>query len=451
MEDTFIVAVTACPAGMVHTFMAAASLEEAAKSLECRIRVEKQGASGAETPLSAEEIASADLVLIAADRGVDRSRFRGKRIYETDTKAAIIDGINLIRLARKEAKVQTSLSSLAIAAYKHLMNGVSFILPFVIAGGLCSALVNAIGEANGGHVALLLHIVRDSSFALVTPILAAAIAWSIADRQGLAPGMISGMLCNVLNTGLWGGIATGFIAGYSVVLLKWRLIRLPGTFARTIPTVILPFAGTLVTGFVIYFVIGTPLAGFNRFLIEWLNGLQGLGAIPLGIVLGGMMAWDMGGPINKIAYTFAIGMLSSGIAQPMAAVVAAGMTPPLSAALATWFCRSRFSDAERKDGGTAFVLGISFNSEGALPFANRDPQRAIPAFVLGSGLAGALSMFFGIRLMIPHGGLFILPVPGGINDIPLYIAVIASGTLLSALLFCLFKACKDREIRHLGI
>jgi PTS system fructose-specific IIC component len=548
--------------------MAAESLERAAESLGCRIRIETQGALGAGTPLNAQEIAGADFVLIAADREVDRSRFMGKRVYETDTRTAIIDGIKLIRVARQEAELQACLRSqvdkdtvsklnessegfallrdslfkgnapgpektagfkifgklvqvpqdkyrkslfapfavpgwagnkagligeeegrknagaeraekiesanvkpvsgagnvdakaaapdtnpAGIAAffreagrdiaksggpYKHLMNGVSFTLPFIMAGGICSALVNAIGEAEGRPIVLFLHIVKEGGFGLITPILAAAIAWSIADRPGIAPGMIGGILCNILNTGFWGGIAAGFVAGYSVFLLNC-LIRLPKNLAGLKPMLVLPFAGTFAASFIVYFVIGKPLAGLNLFLIEWVNGLQGLSSIALGILLGGMMALDMGGLINKIAYTFAIGMLGAGIAQPMAAVMAAGMTPPLSAALAVLLFRSRFTDEERKTGETAFVLGISFNSEGALPFAARDPLRAIPSFIAGSSLAGALSMFFGIRLTAPHGGLFILAVPGGINDIPLYLTVIASGTLLSALLFGLFK------------
>ncbi|MDR2096331.1 MAG: fructose-specific PTS transporter subunit EIIC [Treponema sp.] len=502
MKDTFVAVVTACPTGIAHTFMAAESLERAAESLGCRIRIETQGALGAGTPLSAEEIAASNFVLIAADREVDRSRFTGKRVYETDTKTAIIDGIELIRLACKKAEVQTGLgfhsgktsdpneysgavsasgkgkgkrdsqaappgtgavstASAAVMAFfrdmgrnlagsgypgKHLMNGVSFMLPFVMAGGLCSALSTALGEAEGRQVNLLLHIVRDGGFALLTPTLAAAIAWSIADRPGLAPGMIGGLLCNILNTGFWGGIVTGFTAGYSVFLLNC-LIRLPKNLAGLKPMIVLPFAGTFAAGSLIYFVIGMPLARLNRFLIEWLNGLQGLSPIALGIFLGGMMALDLGGFINKIAYTFAIGMLGAGIAQPMAAVMAAGMTPPLSAALAVLLFRSRFTDEERKAGGTAFVLGAAFNSEGALPFASADPLRAVPSFIAGSGLAGALSMFFGIRLMVPHGGLFSLAIPGGISDIPLYLAAIASGTLLSALLFGLFKRMPSYSAR----
>lgn len=440
-----IVAVTSCPTGIAHTFMAAEGLQKAAEALGHTMRVETQGSVGAGTPLSAEEIAAADLVMIAADREVDRERFNGKRVYVSDTKRAITDGQNLIRQALAEAKSQRGEASAPTEAkkagpYKHLMTGVSFMLPFVVAGGLCIALAFAMGgiKAEGSLAQTLMTIGGQGGFALMVPILAGYISFSIADRPGLAPGMIGGILCNILGAGFLGGIVAGFLAGYTTNWLN-RLIVLPKNLAGLKPVLILPLLGTLITGLILYYVIGGPVAKLNAFLVIWLKGLGGASSLALGLLIGGMMALDMGGPVNKAAYAFSTGLLEAGVYLPMAAAMAAGMVPPLAAALSTRLFRNRYSAEEREAGRAAFVLGLAFISEGAIPFAARDPFRAIPAFVAGAALTGALSMVMGIKLMAPHGGVFVLLIPGAVSNVGAYALTIVAGAVVSALIMGLLK------------
>jgi PTS system fructose-specific IIC component len=441
---TRIAAVTSCPTGIAHTFMAAEGLERAAAELGYAIRVETQGSVGAGTPLSEEEIAAASLVIIAADREVDRSRFAGKRVFSSGTKAAITGGKALIERAFAEAEVQASSPSAASAQsnrgvktgpYKHLMTGVSFMIPFVVAGGLCIALAFAVGgiKAEGVLAQFLMTLGGSGGFALMVPVLAAYIAFSIADRPGIAPGMIGGLLCNQMNTGFLGGIAAGFIAGYLILFLN-RRIRLGRNLDGLKPVLILPLLGTVITGMVMFFVIGKPLGALNAFLTAWLSGMSGANSIFLGLLLGGMMAVDMGGPVNKAAYAFSTGMLGSGVYLPMAAVMAAGMTPPLAAGIASLVFKDRFSNDERESAWATLVLGTAFISEGAIPYAAKDPLRALPSFIAGSALTGAISMALGIQLMAPHGGIFVLAIPGAISDVLGYLAAIAAGTVLSGVL-----------------
>lgn len=445
-----IVAVTSCPTGIAHTFMAAEGLQQAAQALGYTLRVETQGSVGAGTPLTADEIAAADIVMIAADREVDRGRFAGKRVFSSGTKAAITDGQALIRRACAEAVQQASGTQDApaqtenkVGPYKHLMTGVSFMLPFVVAGGLLIAIAFAIGGINAGKepgtLGYVLSLIGgQGGFALMIPALAGYIAFSIADRPGIAPGMIGGVVCNIVGAGFLGGIVAGFIAGYGTAALN-RFIPLPKNLAGLKPILILPLLGTLITGLAMYYVIGKPAADLNLFLRDWLNGLQGVSSILLGLLLGGMMAIDLGGPLNKAAYAFSTGMLENQVNMPMAAVMAAGMTPPLAAALSTRIFPNRYTVEEREAGGAAFVLGLAFVSEGAIPFAARDPLRVIPAFVAGSALAGAISMALGIKLMVPHGGIFVLPIPNAVSNLPGYAVAIIAGTLLSAFLMGMLK------------
>lgn len=446
-----IVAVTACPTGIAHTFMAAEGLVQAAAALGIEMRVETQGSVGVGTPLTAEEIAQADIVIIAAEREVERNRFTGKRVYISTTKPAITDGQNLIRKAFEEAQLQQATEQSDSAAspttekragpYKHLMTGVSFMLPFVVAGGLLIAIAFAIGgikPAEGSLGATLLFIGGKGGFALMVPALAGYIAYSISDRPGLAPGMIGGLICNSLGAGFLGGILAGFIAGYGVYYLN-KSIPLPKNLAGLKPVLILPFLGTLLTGLSLYYVVGGPVAEINTFLTGWLRGLQGTQSIVLGLIIGGMMALDLGGPVNKAAYAFSVGMLESQVYMPMAAAMAAGMTPPLAAALATRLFKSRFTAEEREAGSAAFVLGLAFISEGAIPFAARDPFRVIPAFVIGSATAGAISMGLGINLLAPHGGIFVLPIPNAVSNVAAYAGAIAAGTVVSALIMGILK------------
>ncbi|MHC1652178.1 PTS fructose transporter subunit IIC [Stenotrophomonas maltophilia] len=448
-----IVAVTSCPTGIAHTFMAAEGLQQAAKALGHAIRVETQGSVGAQDALSDEEISSADLVLIAADREVDLSRFSGKRLFKSGTKPAINDGQNLIRKALAEASVQavtaasgrTTEKSRATGPYKHLMTGVSFMLPFVTAGGLLIALAFALGgiyafdDAHKGTLAWsLFQIGAKSGFMLMVPALAGYIAYSIADRPGIAPGMIGGLVAVNMDAGFIGGILAGFIAGYGVYWIN-RGLRLPRSLEGLKPVLILPVLGTLLVGLLMMYVIGTPVAGLLAWLTDWLRGMQGSSAILLGLLLGGMMAVDMGGPVNKASYAFSTALISSQVYTPMAATMIGGMTPPLGIALATWLFSNRFTAEERGTAGAAGVLGLSFVTEGAIPYAARDPLRTIPALVLGSAVAGAISMAAGVELKVPHGGVFVLPIPNAVTHLAVYLLALLAGVTVTAVALRVLK------------
>ncbi|MGY6085504.1 PTS fructose transporter subunit IIC [Stenotrophomonas sp. SM006] len=448
-----IVAVTSCPTGIAHTFMAAEGLQQAAKALGHAIRVETQGSVGAQDALSDEEVAAADLVLIAADREVDLSRFAGKRLFKSGTKPAINDGQNLIRKALAEASVQagtaasgrTTEKARVTGPYKHLMTGVSFMLPFVTAGGLLIALAFALGgiyafdDAHKGTLAWsLFQIGAKSGFMLMVPALAGYIAYSIADRPGIAPGMIGGLVAVNMDAGFIGGILAGFIAGYGVHWIN-RALRLPRSLEGLKPVLILPVLGTLLVGLLMMYVIGTPVAGLLAWLTDWLRGMQGSSAILLGLLLGGMMAVDMGGPVNKASYAFSTALISSQVYTPMAATMIGGMTPPLGIALATWLFSNRFTAEERGTAGAAGVLGLSFVTEGAIPYAARDPLRTIPALILGSAVAGAISMAAGVELKVPHGGVFVLPIPNAVTHLGVYLLALVAGVAVTAVALRVLK------------
>jgi fructose PTS system EIIBC or EIIC component len=446
-----IVAVTSCPTGIAHTFMAAEGLQRGAEALGHTIKVETQGSVGAQNTLTEADVRNADLVIIAADAKVDLSRFTSKPLYETSTKAAIHDGQAVVKdalatatsrpatkdyvAAVQEAKAAQAKSRTGV--YKHLMTGVSYMIPFVVAGGLMIALAFALGGIyvfKDTHNSLgwaLFQIGAPSAFALMVPILAGFIAYSIADRPGLAPGMVGGMLAASSGAGFLGGIVAGLIAGYSVYWLnKW--IVLPRNLAGLKPVLILPLLGAAIVGLLMIYVIGTPVHLALVALTAWLSGLQTGSAIVLGLILGAMMAFDMGGPINKSAYAFAVGLLGSQVYMPMAAVMAAGMVPPLGLALATFLFKNRFTADEQEAGKAAVALGLSFITEGAIPFAARDPFRVIPSIMVGSAVTGALSMFFQCQLRVPHGGIFVLPIPNAVTNLPMYILAIAVGTVVTA-------------------
>ncbi|RCW71284.1 PTS fructose-like transporter subunit IIB [Pseudorhodoferax soli] len=450
-----IVAITSCPTGVAHTFMAAEALEQGAKALGHQIHVETQGSVGAQNALSAQAIADADLVLVAADTQVDRARFAGKRLYSASTKAAIHDAAALIGKAQAEATPWQAEGGAAPAAgaskaaasgpYKHLMTGVSFMLPFVVAGGLLIALAFALGgiyvydDAHQGTIGWsLFQVGAKAAFALMVPALAGYIAFSIADRPGIAPGMVGGMLAGTVGAGFLGGIAAGFIAGYAV---KWlnQWIRLPRGLEGLKPVLLLPLLGSAIVGLSMLMVVGQPVAAAMTALTEWLKGMQSSSAVLLGITLGAMMAADMGGPINKAAYVFSTSLIASGVATPMAAAMAAGMVPPLGIALACKLFASRFNAEEREASKAAAVLGLAFITEGAIPYVARDPLRVIPACVLGAATAGALSMWWGVALQAPHGGVFVLAIPNAVNHVLLYGAAIVAGTVVTALALGLFK------------
>lgn len=461
-----LVAITSCPTGIAHTFMAAEGLTAAAQALGHPIKVETQGSVGAQNSLTAAEIAAADVVIIAADTQVDLTRFQGKRVYQTGTKPAINDGKALIAKAAAEAAVLSgqagtdtppvALTETAAAAkadqtaqrsgpYKHLMTGVSFMLPFVVTGGLLIAIAFALGgiyafdEQYKGTLAYTLFTIgAKGGFALMVPALAGYIAYSIANRPGIAPGMIGGMIAANIGAGFLGGIAAGFIAGYGVDFLN-RHIRLHRNLEGLKPVLILPILGSLLTGLLMVYVIGTPVAGLLAALTEWLKNMQGSSAVLLGVLLGSMMAFDMGGPVNKAAYAFSTSLVGTGVYMPMAAVMAAGMTPPLGIALATLLFKDRFTADEREAGKAAGVLGISFITEGAIPFAAKDPLRVIPSLIAGSALAGAISMAFGVELKVPHGGIFVLPIPNAVTHLGGYVLALIAGTVLTAVMLRVLK------------
>ena len=458
-----IVAITSCPTGIAHTFMAAEGLQQGAARLGHTIKVETQGSVGAQNTLTDDDIAAADIVLIAADTTIDTSRFTGKRLYETNTKSAINDGAAVVRTALAQAAVKDGagaegtkdLADQALAAkaaqsaartgvYKHLMTGVSYMIPFVVAGGLLIALGFALGgiyvydDAHKGTLAANLFWIGKASFQLMVPILAGYAAFSIADRPGIAPGMIAGVIADGVGAGFLGGIVGGFIAGYSVRWLN-QAIKLPRTLDGLKPVLILPLLGATITGLLMYYVVGGPVAAILAGISAWLKSMQGSSAVVLGMLLGCMMAFDMGGPVNKAAYTFGTGLLASQIYEPMAAIMAAGMTPPLGIALATMLFRNRFSSDEREAGKAAAALGISFITEGAIPFAAKDPLRVIPAIMLGSAATGGLSMAFGAQLHVPHGGIFVLPMPNAVSGLLGYTIAIAAGTVITALALFVLK------------
>ena len=461
-----IVAITSCPTGVAHTFMAAEGIERGAEALGHVARVETQGSVGSQNALTAAEIAAADVVIIAADTNVDLARFAGKRLFMSGTKPAIGDGKGLVTRALAEATVHAAPAGAArdlaaeVAAvkatasaqrsgpYKHLMTGVSYMLPFVVAGGLLIAIAFALGgiyvydDAHKGTFAQALFTIgAKNGFALMVPILAGFIAYSIADRPGIAPGAIGGMISGAIGAGFLGGIVAGFLAGYTVDFLN-KNIKLHRNLEGLKPVLILPLLGTTIVGLLMIYVIGQPVAAALAALTAFLKGMQGANAIALGAIIGLMMAFDMGGPVNKAAYTFATGLIASAdnaVYGPMAAAMAAGMTPPLGVALATKLFRNRFSADEHEAGNAAAVLGISFITEGAIPFAAKDPFRVIPSLMAGSAVAGMITMAFGVEQKVPHGGIFVLPIPNAVTNLGAYVIALIVGTVITAVMLGLLK------------
>ncbi|BEM44165.1 PTS fructose transporter subunit IIBC [Serratia marcescens] len=447
-----IVAITACPTGVAHTFMAAEAIESEAKKRGWWVKVETRGSVGAGNAITPEEVAAADLVIVAADIEVDLDKFAGKPMYRTSTGLALKKTAQELDKALAEAEVfqPQQRGSAAPAAkkkegsgpYRHLLTGVSYMLPMVVAGGLCIALSFVFGikafEVKGTLAAALMQIGGGSAFALMVPVLAGFIAFSIADRPGLTPGLIGGMLAVSTGAGFLGGIIAGFLAGYVAKAISGKL-RLPQSMEALKPILIIPLVASLITGLIMIYVVGTPVAKIMEGLTHWLQSLGTANAVLLGAILGGMMCTDMGGPVNKAAYAFGVALLSSSVYAPMAAIMAAGMVPPLAMGLATLLARRKFPKSEQEGGKAALVLGLCFITEGAIPFAARDPMRVLPCCIAGGALTGALSMAFGAKLMAPHGGLFVLLIPGAISPVLLYLVAIAAGTLLAGVAYALLK------------
>lgn len=447
-----IVAVTACPTGVAHTFMAAEAIEAEAKKRGWWVKVETRGSVGAGNEITPEEVAAADLVIVAADIEVDLNKFSGKPMYRTTTGLALKKTAQELDKALVESETFTAQKSSstassskkkeAVGAYRHLLTGVSYMLPMVVAGGLCIALSFVFGieafKQEGTLAAALMQIGGGSAFALMVPVLAGYIAFSIADRPGLTPGLIGGMLAVSTGAGFLGGIIAGFLAGYVAKLISTKL-HLPQSMEALKPILIIPLIASLITGLAMIYIVGKPVAAIMEGLTHWLQAMGTANAVILGAILGAMMCTDMGGPVNKAAYAFGVALLSTQTYAPMAAIMAAGMVPPLAMGFATLVARNKFAQSEREGGKAALVLGLCFISEGAIPFAARDPMRVLPCCIAGGALTGALSMFFGAKLMAPHGGLFVLLIPGAITPVIQYLIAIVAGTLLSGGLYALLK------------
>jgi fructose PTS system EIIBC or EIIC component len=488
-----IVAVTSCPTGIAHTYMAAEALEQAAKEAGHDIKVETQGAAGAEAVADAD-IAGADAVVFAADVEVrNRERFAGKPLVQTSVKRAINDAPGLIAEAeaaarsgggpmaaaaaeareavgmetadRPETKVDEG-AGLGTKLRQWLMTGVSYMIPFVAAGGILIALAFLLGgpevanKVNGGTFegveyqavedlsklivqagyAGLLFKIGAVAFSMLVPILAGFIAYAMGDRPALVAGIVAGLISVEISAGFLGGLIGGLLAGAVVILIK--RVKVPRGMAGIMPVVVIPLVSTFVVGALMLVVIGQPIAALQSGLEDWLNGLSGSNAILLGIILGLMMAFDMGGPVNKVAYAFGLAALASGNLKIMAAVMAAGMTPPLGLALATVVRKQLFTKAERQAGEAAWLLGASFITEGAIPFAAGDPLRVIPSLMVGSAVTGALVMGFGNTSRAPHGGIWVV---GLISKPLLYILAILIGTVVTAAAVIILKSAGRRE------
>ena len=455
-----VLAVTGCPTGIAHTYMAAESLERKAKEMGISLKVEKNGASGIKDALTAEEIEHAKCIIVASDRQVEMARFDGKPMIQTKVANGINKAEELLREAMSgtapvyhASQADKDSANSAIDAsdsfgrqiYKHLMNGVSHMLPFVIGGGILIALAflfdtfdpaNAKNFGSGTPLSAFLMKIGGASFGFMLPVLAGYIAMSIADRPGLVAGFVGGLLANQGGSGFLGALIAGFAAGYLVLLVKKLVSGLPQALEGTKPVLFYPVLGVLFIGISITFIINPPVSALNEWLMNSLQTMGTTSRVLLGLVFGAMMSVDMGGPVNKAAYVMGTGALATGEYGIMAAVMAGGMVPPLAIALCTTFFPSRFTEAERKSGITNYIMGLSFITEGAIPFAAADPIRVLPSCIIGAGTAGALSMFFECTLRAPHGGIFVVPTIG--NPL-LYLASIAIGSVVACIILAIVK------------
>ena len=462
-----ILAVTSCPTGIAHTYMAAEGLEKAAKSKGCFIKVETRGSGGAKNVLTQEEIASADCIIVAADAQVPMERFNGKKVIECQVSDGISKADQLIERAMAGDapvyKAESGSSSESASSgkgsgsaghkvYTQLMNGVSHMLPFVVGGGILIAIAFLIDglsvdmaslsdemRANFGTITPLAAVFKqigDLAFSFMLPVLAGFIAMAIGDRPALAVGFVGGMIASQGKSGFLGALAAGFIAGYLVVLLRKVFEKLPQAIEKLAPVLLYPVIGILVMGLIMFYVIEPPIGFLNTSLNTALTNMGGSSKILLGIIVAGMMAVDMGGPFNKAAYVFGTASIAAGNYDIMAAVMIGGMVPPCAIALATLLFKNKFTKEQRESGPTNFIMGLAFITEGAIPFAASDPLRVLPSCIVGSALAGALSMAFGCTLMAPHGGIFVFPV---VEHGLMYLASLIAGTIVGALLLGILK------------
>lgn len=459
-----LLAVTSCPTGIAHTYMAAEALEKAAKAAGCQIKIETRGSAGAKNVLTAEEIAAADCIIVAADAKVPMDRFDGKKVISCQVSDGIGKADQLVEQAvngnvevfhgeNGEAKAAvTGKESAAHKIYTQLMNGVSHMLPFVVGGGILIAIaflidglnvdINALPadqRSNFGTItpiAAMFKNIGGVAFGLMLPVLAGFIGMAIGDRPALALGFVGGMMAANGKSGFLGALAAGFLAGYLILGLRKICDRLPDAIEKLAPVLIYPVVGILIMGLAMNFVVEPIMGGINTGLNNFLSGMGDSSRIVLGLILGGMMAIDMGGPFNKAAYVFGTAAITAGNYDIMAAVMIGGMTPPCAIALATMLFKNKFTKEERDAGPTNFIMGLAFITEGAIPFAASDPLHVLPSCIIGSALAGALSMAFHCTLMAPHGGIFVFPVVG---NAVMYLVALVAGTVVSALLLGVLK------------
>lgn len=462
-----LVGITGCITGIAHTYMAAEGLEKAAEKLGMTYKIQKNGANGVENKLTASDIENADAIVVAADIKVDMSVFGNKYVLKVPVKDGIHRPRELIEESIKEkgefiknndsiikdAKSKTRMNQPVF--YSHIMTGVSYMIPFVVAGGIFIAISFMFGihAANPDHesynvfAAFLDQAGGAAAFALMVPILAGYIAFSIADKQGLAPGMIGGMMAILGGAGFLGGLVAGFLAGYAVLFVQKIVKRLPASIQGINAVLIIPLISTFIVAFVMFFIINTPVMWLNETLQTWLSSLKGLNAALLGAILGGMMASDMGGPINKTASAFGLAMFASGVYEPSAALMVGGMVPPLGIALSTTLFKNRYTKEEKDAGKAAYIMGASFITEAAIPFAAADPLRVIPANIIGAAIGGAMSMALNISLRAPHGGIFVIPVAA--SRPVLYILCIIVGSIITALIIgVLKKPITNNEVKQ---
>ncbi len=468
----YILAVTGCPTGIAHTYMAAESLEKKAKELGCRIKVETRGSGGAKNVLTKADIAEADCIIVAADTQVPMERFAGKPVIQCKVADGISKAEELLTKAMSghvavyqadvKAEAQSEdegKDSIGHQIYKHLMNGVSHMLPFVVGGGILIAiafLIDGLGvdlnslpleeRSNFGTITPLAAVFKgigDTAFGFMLPILAGFIAMSIADRPGLAVGIVGGAIAANGTSGFLGALVAGFLAGYLVLLLKKIFEKLPDSLEGIKPVLLYPLLGIFLVGVIMTYVVEPPIGALNTLINNGLNGLNGASAVLLGALLGGMMSVDMGGPVNKAAYVFGTASIAAENYNIMAAVMIGGMVPPIAIALATLIFKNKFTAEERKAGPTNFIMGLSFITEGAIPFAASDPLRVLPSCIVGSAVAGAMSMAFGCTLMAPHGGIFVFLTVGH----PLwYLVSLAVGSAVACVLLGILK----KDVRNRG-
>ena len=459
-----LLAVTSCPTGIAHTYMAAEALEKAAKAADCQIKIETRGSAGAKNVLTAEEIAAADCIIVAADAKVPMDRFDGKKVISCQVSDVISKADRLVQQAisgeveifhGESGAVKTAVAgkeSVAHKIYTQLMNGVSHMLPFVVGGGILIAIaflidglnvdINALPadqRSNFGTItpiAAMFKNIGGVAFGLMLPVLAGFIGMAIGDRPALALGFVGGMLAANGKSGFLGALVAGFLAGYLIVGLRKICDKLPDAVEKLAPVLIYPVVGILIMGLAMNFVVEPIMGGINTGLNNFLSGMGDSSRVVLGLILGGMMAIDMGGPFNKAAYVFGTAAIAAGNYDIMAAVMIGGMTPPCAIALATLLFKNKFTKEERDAGPTNFIMGLAFITEGAIPFAASDPLHVLPSCIIGSALAGALSMAFHCTLMAPHGGIFVFPVVG---NALMYLVALAAGTVVSALLLGVLK------------